>query len=343
MVSPVTGPFTRSVSRKGPPNSGGFAPNWYSKNQTWYRQKRPYNLNLGYTMTETQVLFSSETWNNTTSDGGAPAYSGSSDTVAKNKAYSELVANLGDASLWAVNLAEHRQSYLMVAKRAVQITRFARALHRFDFPEAARLLSVGIPRGLRANSKWFANNWLEYHFGWEPLVKDIGAAIETLQNPIPPKRIKGRGSFKSKTYIDTGSFGSKGYRVIDAKCRMQADVRVTNPNLHLASQLGFVNPLAVAWELVPFSFVVDWFVNVGQCLASFTDFAGVSLENPMTTTFQVGNEDARWYTGWVNRYRSVYVQRATTISGPSLHARPWKGVSPVRAATAISLLVQQLR
>lgn len=293
-------------------------------------------------MSETQVLYSSDTWNRSTSNGGAPVYSGSADAAAKNKAYASLVEGLGDASLWAVNVAEHHQAYTMVAKRAVQITRFARALHRFDFPEAARLLAVGIPRGLRASSKWFGNNFLEYHFGWEPLIKDIGAAINTLQNPIPPKRIRGHGSFKSRTYVDSGTFGSKGYRVIDAKCRMQSDVLVTNPNLHLASQLGFVNPLSVAWELVPFSFVVDWFVNVGQCLASFTDFAGVQLVNPMTTTYQVNNEDAKWYFGWVNRYRGVYLTRATSISGPTLRARPWKGVSPVRAATAISLLVQQL-
>lgn len=294
-------------------------------------------------MSQTAVLYSSDTWNRSTSNSSAPAYSGGADTAAKNKAYASLVAHLGDASLWAVNLAEHRQAYVMVAKRAVQITRFARALHRFDFPEAARQLSTGIPRGLRASSKWFGNNFLEYHFGWEPLIQDIGAAINTLQNPIPPKRIKGTGGYKSRTLVDTGAFGSKGYRVYDARCRMQSDVLVTNPNLHLASQLGFVNPLAVAWELVPFSFVVDWFVNIGQCLASFTDFAGVQLVNPMTTTYQVAMEDANWYNGWVNRYRSVYVQRSTSISGPSLRARPWKGVSPVRAATAISLLVQQLR
>lgn len=37
------------------------------------------------------------------------------------------------------------------------------------------------------------------------------------------------------------------------------------------------DPLVTAWELVPFSFVLDWFVNVGEALAAFSPFATGSL------------------------------------------------------------------
>lgn len=33
-------------------------------------------------------------------------------------------------------------------------------------------------------------------------------------------------------------------------------------------QYGLTNPLALAWELIPFSFVIDWWVNVGEVLSS---------------------------------------------------------------------------
>jgi len=110
-----------------------------------------------------------------------------------------------------------------------------------------------------------------------------------------------------------------------------------------ASQLGFVNPVSVAWQLVPFSFVVDWFVNVGQFIGSYTDFVGVEQSNPCVTRYQVAdcivsaNNRPYVYEGL-----SIYVRRTLGIPSPSLKVRPWNGVSPVRAATAIALLIQQL-
>jgi hypothetical protein len=122
---------------------------------------------------------------------------------------------------------------------------------------------------------------------------------------------------------------------------------VSNPNLYLASQLGFVNPAAIAWELVPFSFVVDWFVNVGEFLNNFTDLWGLTVTDPYTSILctGVGQFSGLWNSdpGYSVTYTNVYCSRSTSLSGAALRVRPWKGVSPVRAATAISLLVQQLR
>lgn len=348
MVAPVTGPFNRSVVRKGPTNRGGFTPDWYSKNQQWFRQRKPYDRPLGYVMSERQVLYSSNTWDyNTSYTGGAGANS-ALHAAADNKAYSKLVGKLGEKSLWAVNLLEANQAMAMIAGRAIQITRFARALNRFDFSRAAKALEMAkVPKNLKnsgkTKSKSLSNNWLEFHFGWVPLVQDIGAAVNTLQQPIPPQEVKAGGGAHSFVTVNTGSFGSINNRVNNVGVRKGCHVSVTNPNLWLANQLGFVNPLTVAWELIPFSFVVDWFVNVGDFLASYTDFAGASVSAPWSTRFEVAFEDALWYHGLTNRWLGVYLQRTASISGPTLRARPWNGVSPVRAATAVSLLVQQLR
>lgn len=34
------------------------------------------------------------------------------------------------------------------------------------------------------------------------------------------------------------------------------------------SRYGFTNPIALAYELVPYSFVLDWWINLGDVLAS---------------------------------------------------------------------------
>jgi hypothetical protein len=43
-------------------------------------------------------------------------------------------------------------------------------------------------------------------------------------------------------------------------------------NMGLTSRVltahGFTNPFALAYELIPFSFVIDWWINVGDVLAS---------------------------------------------------------------------------
>jgi hypothetical protein len=41
--------------------------------------------------------------------------------------------------------------------------------------------------------------------------------------------------------------------------------------------LGFSSPLVVGWELVPFSFVVDWFCSIGQWLEAADSLMNVSV------------------------------------------------------------------
>jgi hypothetical protein len=54
-------------------------------------------------------------------------------------------------------------------------------------------------------------------------------------------------------------------------------VRFTVDN-HLAAflaQTGFTNPINLIWEVIPFSFVWDWFQPIGPWLESFSDFHGL--------------------------------------------------------------------
>jgi hypothetical protein len=118
--------------------------------------------------------------------------------------------------------------------------------------------------------------------------------------------------------------------------------------LYLLSQLGLANPAAVAWELVPFSFVVDWFTDAGTFINSFTDFLGCSVTN----SYQVHIlkfEDHQVYTyagapgppatvsGWA-------AARGTTIIRPvpNTNFRANLGNSINRAANALALATQLL-
>lgn len=52
-----------------------------------------------------------------------------------------------------------------------------------------------------------------------------------------------------------------------------AKARFDQPGLRLLDQVKF-NPVVTAWELIPFSFVLDWFANVGDVLSIHTSQLG---------------------------------------------------------------------
>jgi hypothetical protein len=371
MVLPHYGPFNKVLTLPGPPIVDKFGGlhhgTWLSRYQVWSRQKVPYTDPLpayAQVLTAYGDNFYHEEDNNVfpCDINYCPPYIGSYVDDAVNKCFGKFVEAVGDASIWAVNLIEHEQTFGMIASKVLRLTRFTRKLNRFDIFGAGRELGVSVTsvkKVLSKKSKSLADLWLEFHFGWEPLVQDIGAAIKTLTSePHFGTKVKVRANYKTgEIFHQTGGFPGTWQRNWDryeTYVSMSARLRVNNPNLFLAQQMGFINPLQVAWELIPFSFVVDWFANVGQILGSWTAFAGVEITAPCTSHVQYATR--KWWLDYgkaVDPLRKEYqgprfrlsmldFRRATGIPYPVLKLAPWKDVSPVRGATAISLLVQQL-
>lgn len=370
VVAPVTGPFQRDETVLGLANSSGFRPVDIQLSRRWYRQRKPHNLPLSFTFQRAQVvrrweLFASSTpWGATEDKRSYPAAEPTTlFPDVYNKAYEKFKNKLAPATAgMAVNLAQRKQAIDMIAARSLQIGRFASSLLRRDFGSAAKALgltdrqleNVGRKRG-----KPLADAFLEAHFGWQPLVGDIGSAVEILQSGVPPTRVTAQhkrrraGSTRQQVSADW-------YNQLDQSdtgvWKIGADVVVTNPNLWLANQLGFVNPALVAWDVVPFSFVLNWFVTVEEFLSGFTDLWGLALANAYITSLWSSDDrivemQKNWgsppkvdYTP-IRDYNFKRVQEVRlpgSIPGPSLLIRqPWR-LSPTRGLTAVSLLIQQL-
>jgi hypothetical protein len=56
-------------------------------------------------------------------------------------------------------------------------------------------------------------------------------------------------------------------------------VRVSNAFISNLDTAGVINPLSIAWELSPYSFVVDWFIPVGNVLSALSDTIGLELQD----------------------------------------------------------------
>lgn len=364
MVAPVTGPFTSTRTIPFYTDIFGSQYEYPGRKveRTWYRQRKPRIDPLPYDLKYRAVLneFYLFPPNYRSCETYCPNFDASRVSFPLSKAYGKFKDAVNEQSMWAVNLYEGKQAVAMVASRAGSLLRFGRNLARGNFVAASRELGLAAkPKGVSAK-KSFANNWLEYHFGWEPLVKDIGAGLSTICDPYMPKSVSGGAQHSEMWHYEDGDRSGTSYRVwpfhYTTKVRMGAYVSVSNPNAFLLDQLGFTNPLAVAWELVPFSFVVDWFSNVGQVLSSYTDFMGVTLSRAYTTTTQEIKSNEKWIGGasaiptWVRgvgfincSYMSFYMKRELGISTPGLVLKPFHGFSVSRGATAIALLTQFLK
>jgi len=207
---------------------------------------------------------------------------------------------------------------------------------------AKRKLSNDLKRG----SKSVANAVLELQYGWVPLVDDINKACMVLASNPPAHKVVGRGSYR-RPYSSGNTSLYTWYinGVYNAKCHVQATVYVSNPNLALANQLGFVNPIATAWNVLPFTFLVDrYLIPVAQFLNSFTDLLGYHLEYAFTTTTRWVEESAiqRQDVGAIGySTEGWYHSRAGGIPPFALKTQPFEGFKPMEGLTMISLVVQQ--
>lgn len=204
------------------------------------------------------------------------------ETEAMNK-LPDMKVSLGQ------NLAESRETIHQVVHTCGRVLRAFHALHRRDFRGMANELGVSFKR-LR-NGSSLSDWWLEYHFGWQPLLADIHGGIAQAQEGFRHKAqvfsvsrtvtrsSSGPGSIPgplawSEIKVQGNSFQST---------RVKLYARISNETLANASSIGILNPLQIAWELVPYSFVVDWFMPVGSFLETLTDTAGLTFVSGVRT------------------------------------------------------------
>jgi len=205
------------------------------------------------------------------------------------QSYGKLRGKLykGSAAL-GVTMASWKQSRDMIATRYNQMTLQAT---RFE-ERARRVLVTGKSRGKRKTHQIHLKNlgsqYLEMVFGWKPLLADIHAAATTVVHTKPQTFWVGgtaRGilshEYRNTPSKERGNFDVYTYSG-ELRHTRKARVTVSNENLWLRERAGLNNPAAVAWDLVPWSFVVNMFVNTGTLVNSITDFAGLKFDQAVT-------------------------------------------------------------
>lgn len=282
-------------------------------------------------------------------DGSHPAAI-SSYTRCREKVYGK-VTNGTSASLGAA-LFELRESLGMIANRLLQLFRGFRALRRGKFAKFARIFGITKhPKVKKRRERWSrpkdaSKLWIEYWFGWAPTIGDIYSACEAISKEWGSTRVVAssmvtvpvnyRSIWGSSSNFQDGS--------LVLRTRMQGEYYISNPNLRLAQQLGLANPLAVIWELTPFSWFADWFGSVGSFISSVSDDFGLSWDNTrMITRYVEGSvsHDIR-NSSYHNTFTVNWRAARRTVGPwplPKIHLKKLDRLSWTRGLTASSLCV----
>lgn len=279
--------------------------------------------------------------------------------AATNKAFARLLDEVyGDSSSLGTTLAEGREAFTLIADRCSRIYRSYKALKRGQFQEFLKHLSVSPKRKHRSIKRTLGKEasglWLEYWFGWAPMASDIFESAVVLTDTLGQGWISAQGSAKQGVnHSEWFSVGSGDYGMVCSTdvvviVKQGGDFRIENPNAALLTKLGMNNPASIAWELMPFSFVVDWFTNVGDVLNAYTALFGFEWRRPYTMSYVKGlatmdmgrfpgrTASVTWRINHHDRYPDL---TRTLVEKPRL--LNFTG-SHTRAVTAASLMAQIL-
>jgi hypothetical protein len=257
--------------------------------------------------------------------------SGPSEATANNQAVTALYKKLRKVHSQfegGVFLGELHKTLNMIARPAL-------ALRQGVLDYLKRM-----PKRLRGVKKarlreTIAGTYLEVTFGWQPLLSDIrdGAiALARLGYEIPQERFRVIGSAEKQLQPLTRStvIGSQTLHwdklVLEKEVvrviyygaySVKAQAYMASPSLQRVVDLsGFSlsNFVPTMWELIPKSFLVDYFVNIGDLLmAATTDTSNVSwitkvvLRERTVFTYYAPNTQATcaWYDAGPHLYPTV--------------------------------------
>lgn len=189
-------------------------------------------------------------------------------------------------------------------------------------------------------AKATANTWLEYRYGWSPLIMDAENIIQgcySLKKRAATRRLVVRASevwesektannpgsqWGSPLWIVSGDSRQKSVREAHAGVLYRVDPGTILGNSAQYMGLTTRDIPATLWEIVPYSFVVDWFVGVGSWIQAITPVPGIQVLGNWVTSKEIDsitkNPMLKHTYGLDNRVTNVncgaYNQKITAIT-----------------------------
>jgi len=307
------------------------------------------------------------------------------DGQARMKLYANIKSqkvNLGQL------YGEREQTMRLLTSTITRLTKAVTDLKRGDIIGAAKHL--GVNPGSRTSRKFVpdagrfkynhksalasqkeaaAKAWLELQYGWKPLLDDcFGAAVflhDLAANAGKPfgkctgsNSRRGSVSLQRRDPPPAGWVGGENWvttKTYNYDVKYVVYFEGSSPVLKQLSELGITNPAAVAWELLPWSFVIDWFLPIGNWISSWDATLGLTFKSGSQTTFSrlfakvegLGESvrtNERYYYEAKELYSEVSVNRQALIDFPGIPLPQFKNpVSKQHFLNALALLSTSIR
>lgn len=341
--------------------------------RTWYTQKPPFINPLPYTCLRVVV---GTRWGSHIENAGnlRVLYDPfmQTDAEAYAQAYSRFRDKIGATAMWGENLAQHKETYQVAVGLLEACThptrKIAKILQGFSQrsfkgkskPYKDRRTRTVVSRFTTRRNPSKVDPWvrplkemnaayLEWVYGLKPLLSDLMATIEILDKPKDFSwDIDSTGtSFKE---FSTRRSWMNHWSKFKCHMKLHGTITCTNPNVHRAEALGLTNPIALAYQLIPFSFIFDMLVDIGSYLSAFDDMYGLKMTGGYATTYNKGSFSSRYYdhdpdsSPFGTTGEAVWMQRQVTSSFASpkpylkLNLSHWKAIHAASVLASVGLL-----
>lgn len=253
----------------------------------------------------------------------------------------------------SVALGESKEAMQMVATRTSQLYHALRGAKSGNFSAVAKALGVRSRSRSGKLSKTTVVDpghvWLEYEFGWRPLIHDLedGAnAFFALTNKPLSRTYKA----SKKKVIDLTETASSSVITGEA-VTIRALRAVITEDYSPWYSLGLTDASSVVWELMPYSFVVDWFIPFGnylQARAALHGFKNAVISETVKSTLtkkRLHFETPYWSYDIIGNGASVRIVNVTRrpnvqLVVPRPGVKPWRSIVDVRhLADSVALLL----
>lgn len=267
--------------------------------------------------------------------------------IAYNRALGKLYDRLRGELDLSIDLLEARQARSMMERGLRDLYRMTETVRRMR----------------RSPFRTASNLWLEWTYGWRPLASSIYNSVELFSKGAKTGfiRVKVNGTDmdrRSPSWNATGdsTIPAKTVETSSKRCMFDCRFGIDDSVLNNLGSLSSLNPVSIAWELVPYSVVFDWFIDIGSYLRNLESsllyrsafIAGFYTESYKVegTTIVSGSYNASGLNrSWDLRgsYRYTGKRRSVLTSSPLPRPPSFKvDLGMNRLLSAASLLQQQL-
>ncbi len=263
---------------------------------------------------------------------------------------------LGSDFNLGVFIAESSEALAMIFNAANRLSRAITGVRKGNWRAVKRAL---FPDSSGPNvtpfykkSRTVAENWLALQYGWMPLISDMDAGARMLAH-MTESPYSSRVQAKRHKTGDLVTSSPSNTRAVGF-CTKSKSIVAYLREVDLPQLIGLTDFASIAWERLPYSFVADWAIPIGNYLAArgiaqalkgtfvTTEWQSMYCTNMKMVARDCGYIHVGIGAPFYHRSSSGVRTISTTLEVPLPNVKPFGEIlSWRRTASAVSLLVAQ--